>query len=305
MKSTYTTLAQSAVDWALSKVGCAYSQARRTQENIFDCSSLVARAYSAQGKRWKYGGSVPTSNKEIYDDDFELLWPATYAQIGKSLGGSSVINMAKQPGDLQFLCTDSGTSRLSKITHVTMVASATQIVHARGTKYGVRTNSISLYSGKVCGVVRYNPACALRLGMKGYRTLRLQQALNTHGADISADGEFGEKTQAALKDFQTAQGQEATGETNLATLNALGLDAEAKPLSESAGGEPAIQNPILVTGGSIHVRTGPGTKYTSVMIAHKGDTLQGVNIEGWNPILLEGEVRWISRKYSQRADAAH
>ena len=35
---SYTTLAQSAVDWALSKVGCAYSQAQRTQENIFDCS---------------------------------------------------------------------------------------------------------------------------------------------------------------------------------------------------------------------------------------------------------------------------
>ena len=84
---SYTSLAQSAVDWALSKVGCAYSQAQRTQENIFDCSSLVARAYSAQGKRWKYGGSVPTSNKEIYDDDFELLWPATYARIGKSSAG--------------------------------------------------------------------------------------------------------------------------------------------------------------------------------------------------------------------------
>ena len=94
---SYTSLAQSTADWALSKVGCAYSQAQRTQENIFDCSSLVARAYSAQGKRWKYGGSVPTSNKEIYDDDFELLWPATYAQIGKSFAGASVINMAKQP----------------------------------------------------------------------------------------------------------------------------------------------------------------------------------------------------------------
>ena len=45
---SYTTLAQSTADWALSKVGCAYSQARRTQEDIFDCSSLVARAYSAQ-----------------------------------------------------------------------------------------------------------------------------------------------------------------------------------------------------------------------------------------------------------------
>ena len=68
--------------------------AKRIQEGIFDCSSLVARAYCAQGRRWKYGGSVPTSNKEIYDDDFELLWPATYAQIGKNFGGASVINMA-------------------------------------------------------------------------------------------------------------------------------------------------------------------------------------------------------------------
>ena len=141
---------------------CTLSQAQRTQENIFDCSSLVARAYSAQGKRWKYGGSVPTSNKEIYDDDFELLWPATYAQIGKSFGGASVINMAKQPGDLQFLCTDSGTSRANKITHVTMVASPTQIVHARGTKYGVCTNSISLYAGKVFALALFHAQKRLR-----------------------------------------------------------------------------------------------------------------------------------------------
>ena len=45
---SYASLAQSSADWALSKVGCAYSQAQRAQENIFDCSSLVARACSAQ-----------------------------------------------------------------------------------------------------------------------------------------------------------------------------------------------------------------------------------------------------------------
>ena len=45
---SYTSLAQSAVDWALSKVGCVYSQAKRAQEDIFDCSSLVARACSLQ-----------------------------------------------------------------------------------------------------------------------------------------------------------------------------------------------------------------------------------------------------------------
>ena len=43
------TLVQSAVDWAFFKAGRAYSQARRTEENIFDGSSLVARTYSAQG----------------------------------------------------------------------------------------------------------------------------------------------------------------------------------------------------------------------------------------------------------------
>ena len=38
------------------------------------------------------------------------------------------------------------------------------------------------------------------------------------------------------------------------TRRASGLDAEAKPPSESAGEEPSIQKPILVTGGSVHIR---------------------------------------------------
>ena len=44
---SYTTLAQSAVDWALT-VNCAYIQAKCTQKDFFECSALVARAYSAQ-----------------------------------------------------------------------------------------------------------------------------------------------------------------------------------------------------------------------------------------------------------------
>ena len=86
-----TNVPQSAAAWALEQLGCPYSQARRTQEGVFDCSSLVARAYSAQGKRWRHGGSVPVSMYEVYDDDFELLWPEDYADIGMCFGGSSVI----------------------------------------------------------------------------------------------------------------------------------------------------------------------------------------------------------------------
>lgn len=110
-----TNIPQSAAAWALEQLGCPYSQARRTQEGVFDCSSLVARAYSAQGKRWRHGGSVPVSMYEVYDDDFELLWPEDYADIGACFGGNSVINLARQSGDLQFICTDSSTGRSNRI----------------------------------------------------------------------------------------------------------------------------------------------------------------------------------------------
>ena len=293
----YSEFAQTARDWAVSKVGCKYSQARRTQEKIFDCSSLVARAYSAQGKAWKYGGRVPLSCNEVYDDDFELLWPESYAAIGKKFGGSSVIAKANQPGDLQFLNTMK-TSRINKITHVTMVASASKIVHARGTAYGVRMDSLTHYAGKVCALIRYNPGCDLVYGHKGYRTAAMQKALNANGADLNGDGEFGSKTLAALKAFQKAKGLPITGKGDAATLAALGLKTETEP--------PADTTPttgIRVTGGSVNLRTGPGTTYDSVKAVARGTMLAPAEMDGWRPVLVGGEVLWISKEYSQEVNA--
>ncbi len=296
---THSEIAKAARDWAVTKVGCRYSQARRTQENIFDCSSLVARAYSAQGKAWMYGGRVPLSCNEVYDDDFELLWPATYAEIGKKLGGSSVIAKANQPGDLQFLNTMK-TSRANKITHVTMVASASKIVHARGTAYGVRMDSLTHYAGKVCAVVRYNPACDLVVGHRGYRTAAMQKALNAKAsADLNGDGEFGLKTQAAVKAFQKAAGLPITGKGDAATLAALGLAPLAEKPTDPE--QPAQPGSIRVTGGEVNIRTGPGTNFDVVKAVKKGALLTQANTGGWVPILLGGEVCWISKEYSEEA----
>lgn len=282
--------ARNAAKWALSKVGCAYSQVKRTQENIFDCSSLVARAYSAQGKKWKHGGSVPISMYEVYDDEFELLWPETYAEIGKRFGGKSVINLAKQAGDLQFACTDSKTTRSNKITHVAMAASDSQIVHARSTKYGVRTDPIFLYSGKICAVVRYNPSCDLRIGMCGWRTFELQEALNANGASITEDGEFGSDTQAAVKEYQKAHGMEATGLVDAELLKQLKLiENEQKQETDDVL--------VRVTGNSVNLRIGPGTDYESAGIVHKGDQLRKIDTEGWIAVEQDGHLYWISDRY--------
>ena len=301
---TYSEIAKGARDWALKKIGSRYSQARRTQENIFDCSSLVARAYSAMGKAWKYGGRVPLSCNEVYDDDFELLWPESYAAIGKKFGGSSVIAKANQPGDLQFLNTMK-TSRINKITHVTMVASASKIVHARGTAYGVRMDSLTHYAGKVCALVRYNPSCDLAVGHKGYRTVAMQKALNANGADLNGDGEFGSKTLAALKAFQQKAGLPVTGKGDSVTLAALGLEPAVESPTDTPDlttpadpTEPVSTKSIRVTGDSVNIRTGPGTNFEVVKAVNKGAVLTRVDTEGWSPIIIKDEVCWISNKFT-------
>ena len=280
-------IAADAAAWALSKVSCPYSQEKRNQDGIFDCSSLVARAYAAQGKRWRYGGSVPRSNQEVYDDDFELLWPKEYSEIGKKFGGADVLERANQPGDLQFLCTDSGTSRLNRITHVAMVSDAKNIVHARGKAYGVCVNRISHYAGKVCAVARFNPEGTLRAGMKGWRTLALQQRLNALDASLETDGEYGNETAGAVKAFQLARNLPVTGEADRATLEAL---------VATSGDE--TENVVRITGDTVNVRRGPGTEYESIAIAHKGDTFPVVAADGWQPVILSGEICWVSMKYA-------
>lgn len=194
--------AKAAAKWALSKVGCRYSQAERTKKDVFDCSSLVARAYSAQGVSWDLVGSeVPNSTQEVYSDQFLLLWPEDYDDIGKTLGGKDVLKKAAQPGDLQFLCTDSDTTRSNRITHVAMVSGKDEIVHARSTKYGVRTDPLTLYAGKVCAVARFDPSAPLRRGMRGLRVKALQEELIAQGADLSADGIFGPATEKAADKY--------------------------------------------------------------------------------------------------------
>ena len=219
-----------------------------------------------------------------------MLWPEKYSEIGKKLGGADVLERANQPGDLQFLCTDSGTSRLNRITHVAMVADAKNIVHARGKAYGVCVNRISHYAGKVCAVARFNPEGTLRAGMKGWRTLALQQKLNALGASLETDGEYGSTTAGAVKAFQHARNLPATGEADRATLEALGLTAAA------SGSE--TKNVVRITGDTVNVRRGPGTDYESIAIAHKGDTLPAVAADGWLPVLFGGEIRWVSMKYA-------
>ena len=54
---------------------------------------------------------------------------------------------------------------------------------------------------------------------------------------------------------------------------------------------------VKITGGSVYVRTGPGTSYSMYQVARRGDEFERLDSEGWIAIQFEGKVRWISGKY--------
>lgn len=65
--------------------------------------------------------------------------------------------------------------------------------------------------------------------------------------------------------------------------------------------EPAASSgkKVKVTGASVNIRTGPGTKYTAIHVAKKDEKYTVPDTDGWRPIEYGGHVYWISGKYSE------
>ena len=64
-------------------------------------------------------------------------------------------------------------------------------------------------------------------------------------------------------------------------------------------------NTYIVTSCATPVRPGPGREFTcGDLYALRGDLLNGVRTAGWRPVLLEGEVLWISGKDCRKIEAA-
>ena len=79
-----------------------------------------------------------------------------------------------------------------------------------------------------------------------------QQALKDKGYDAgTVDGRMGPKTQAALRDFQKAQGMESTGDLDPKTTQALGMDigttGSADASSTAGSASPSTESPITVS----------------------------------------------------------
>lgn len=68
--------------------------------------------------------------------------------------------------------------------------------------------------------------------------------------------------------------------------------------AEAAPTEPA--GDLTIAPGTWNVRSGPGTGWPSVAVVKGGDRLQSVDENDWIPVLIDGQVRWVSPKAVSR-----
>lgn len=140
--------------YAKDKLGCRYSQTRRWEEGIYDCSSLVYRAFWAAGVPMVHrrtGAPVDTSNLQVYARGFRLLEPPGGGPIGRRV---AVDYSQLKPGDLIFY-TFGPTDRENRITHVSIVLDGETVLHARNPQMGVLVNDMGYGRGNIVAVTRY------------------------------------------------------------------------------------------------------------------------------------------------------
>lgn len=134
----------------------------------------------------------------------------------------------------------------------------------------------------------------LKRGDSGPEVQKLQQLLlKWHVGCLpkyGADGDFGKETEDAVKAFQKSAKLPETGAYDAATEAAL---------------MRTVCGHVEITGGSVNVRSAPGTSSRDIGTVHKGDVLiyQGITEEAdgkpWYLIVYNNANGWVSSKYAR------
>ncbi|MBR1559774.1 MAG: peptidoglycan-binding protein [Clostridia bacterium] len=189
------------------------------------------------------------------------------------------------------------------------------IIEARGVMYGVvRSKLLSRkpdYWGWMTKYFDYAEAGAevpaagalgdrvLENGMSGDDVKEMQTDLIRLGYDLGrwgADGDFGDATEEALRQFQRDKRLPVNGLLDAATLEAL---QKALAKLEKPTADPSR---VQISGGKCYVRTAPNTSGKKIGVAHDGDSYPyagETSDNGWLKIAFKGKEGWVSGKYGR------
>ena len=190
------------------------------------------------------------------------------------------------------------------------------IIEARGVMYGVVKSRLLRRKPDFWGLMTkyfdYGDAAeaptephlgdrVLKNGMSGADVKALQTDLIRLGYDLGrygADGDFGDATEEAVRQFQRDRKLTVDGE--------VGEDTCAALESALAKLDKPVSNPrkVRIVGGKCYVRAEPSASGKKLGVAHEGEVYNYAGEStgtGWNRIEYNGGTGWVSGKYSRLA----
>ena len=149
----------------------------------------------------------------------------------------------------------------------------------------------------------------LKKGSAGSDVKTLQELLNQLGAALAVDGDFGNKTESAVKAFQKKVGLKQDGkygdQTHAALMAAIAdndvgqqTQTDPEPEPEQSSGTKAR---IVCDSGTVNIRVGNGTDYGRISAVEDGTEYEYVATaaNGWYAVKIGSQVGWVSGKYSE------
>ncbi len=138
--------------------------------------------------------------------------------------------------------------------------------------------------------------------------------MNQLGAALAVDGDFGSKTEGAVKAFQKKVGLKQDGkygdQTHTALMaavadNDVGQKTESDPEPKKPQETLVTQVKIICDNGTVNIRQGNGTEYGRITAVKDGTNLEWIATaqNGWHAVKIGSQVGWVSGKYSEIVSA--
>lgn len=167
---------------------------------------------------------------------------------------------------------------------------------------------------------------SLKKGSLGTDVKTLQELLNQLAIvtpALEVDGDFGSKTEAAVKAFQKKAGIKQDGiygdETHKVLMGAVADDDAGKAAQSTTPDQPVTEpveastepsRPvatapskvvIVCSSGTVNIRKGNSTAFSRITAVKNGTVFGYIATaaNGWHAVLLENEIGWVSGNYSK------
>lgn len=244
------------------------------------------------------------------------MWERDDGSIGYAINGcgdysaNGMYEKAKVKGDIKTLPEVPGIV-LHMDCHVGVYLGNGLVSEARGFAYGTVFTKLSArkwlhwFEAPGCKYIYDTPSRTYLYmkGMQGPEIQYLQSNLIMLGYSLpkyGADGDYGEETATAVRAFQKDQMREQTGnmtQEDMDIMNAVMKDLYAHHAIE--------KNKEVIATGNVYTRFEPNVQAKSAGVLYKNETapyLGETSDNGWNKIMYDGKVCWVSGKYSKVVD---